>query len=164
VPSHHTLTETERVANERIAGLDLDFRALAVASNLFRAANAVRNYMERNVLAQADLTWTAFIVLWVSWIWGEAETRTIAEDAGVSKATLSGVLNTLEGRGLVKRTRSAEDGRLVLVTLTPAGTKLIKKLFPQINKAEQVATARLGAAEQEAAAEYLRQLVLATTE
>ena len=117
----HTLAETERAAESRISGLELDMESLHVVSNLFRAANAVRNYMERDVLAPADLTWTAFVVMWVTWIWGTAETRVIAEETGVSKATLSGVLTTLEKRDLVTRTKSAEDGRLVLVELTPSG-------------------------------------------
>jgi DNA-binding MarR family transcriptional regulator len=102
------------------------------------------------------------VVLWIAWIWGEAETRMIAEESGVSKATLSGVLNTLEKRGLAKRKRSEEDGRLVLVTLTPAGTRLIKRLFPEINSQEQVATSLLDPGQQELAADFLRQLVLAT--
>ena len=158
----HTLAETERTAESRLTDLEIDFRSMAVISNLFRAANAVRNHMESTVLAKSDLTWTAFVVLWISWIWGEAETRMIAEESGVSKATLSGVLNTLEKRGLAKRKRSEEDGRLVLVTLTPAGTRLIKKLFPEINEQEQVATSRLDARQQDVAADFLRQLVLAT--
>lgn len=158
----HTLAETERTAESRLTDLDIDFRALAVISNLFRAANAVRNHMESTVLAKSDLTWTAFVVLWISWIWGSAETRMIAEESGVSKATLSGVLNTLEKRGLVTRQRSDEDGRLVIVSLTPSGTRLIKRLFPEINKQEQAATSGLTAKQQELAAAYLRELVLAT--
>ena len=45
----HTLAETERAAESRIAGLELDIESLHVVSNLFRAANAVRNHMEREV-------------------------------------------------------------------------------------------------------------------
>jgi len=162
VAGPHTLAETERTAESRLTDLEIDFRSMAVISNLFRAANAVRNHMESTVLAKSDLTWTAFVVMWISWIWGEAETRMIAEESGVSKATLSGVLNTLEKRGLAKRKRSEEDGRLVLVTLTPAGTRLIKKLFPEINEQEKVATSRLDVRQQDVAADFLRQLVLAT--
>jgi DNA-binding MarR family transcriptional regulator len=162
VAGPHTLAETERTAESRIGDLDLDFRALSVVSNLFRAANAVRNHMESTVLAKSELTWTAFVVMWIAWIWGEAETRVIAEESGVSKATLSGVLNTLEKRGLAQRQRSEEDGRLVLVTLTPAGTRLIKRLFPEINRQEQQAVSGLTLRQQEQAADFLRQLVLAT--
>jgi DNA-binding MarR family transcriptional regulator len=50
----------------------------------------------------------------------------------------------------------------VLVTLTPAGTRLIKKLFPEINKREQAAVSGLTLRQQEMTADFLRQLVLAT--
>jgi len=158
----HTLAETERTVAERLAGLPIDHQSMAVTSNLFRAANAVRNYMERTVLTPSDLTWTAFVVLWVTWIWGPAETRMIASEAGISKATLSGVLNTLEGRGFLTRRKDEQDGRLVLVGLTPAGLRLIKRLFPKINAAEQEACRMLSAGDQERTADCLRRMVEAT--
>lgn len=160
----HTLAETERAAESRIAGLELDIESLHVVSNLFRAANAVRNHMERTVLTPADLTWTAFVVLWVVWIWGSAETRIIAEETGVSKATLSGVLTTLEKRGLVTRSKSEDDGRLVLVVLTPTGRRLIKRLFPRINGEETLATRLLPDGSKEDTAELLRLMVLAVSD
>ena len=132
----HTLAETEaRVAN-RLSHMTLDFEAMAISSNLFRAASAVRNYFERTVLAASGLSWTAFVVLWVTWIWEPAETREIAEEASISKATLTGVLTTLEKMGLVTRSRSQSDGRLVIVTLLPAGQALMEKLFPAFNREE----------------------------
>ena len=156
----HTLAETERQVAERLGDLTLDYEAMAVVSNLFRAANAVRNHLERTVLAPADLTWTAFVVMWVVWIWDRVETRTIAAEGGFSKATLSGVLTTLESRDLVERSRSEVDGRLVEVTLTPAGRKLMRSLFPKFNAEERTVTQHvenLGSA-----AEMLRALTLAT--
>jgi DNA-binding MarR family transcriptional regulator len=154
----HTLAETERAVESRLDGLTLDFEAMAVASNLFRAANAVRNHLERTVLQPHDLTWTAFVVLWITWIWDEAETRMIAEEGGFSKATLSGVLTTLEGRGLVTRERSTSDGRLVIVRLTTAGKRLMKKLFPLFNAEEQHVVSGLPRQELPAAAEILRKM------
>jgi len=161
VAGPHTLLETERAAESKIAGLALDFESMHVISNLFRAANAVRNHMERHVLTPVDLTWTAFVVLWVVWIWDGAETRVIADEAGVSKATLSGVLTTLEKRKLVRRTKSVDDGRLVRVTLTKTGTRLIASLFPQINEQETYSSRLLPVGSKEDTAEMLRLLVKA---
>ena len=158
----HTLAETENLVQSRLSDMQLDFQAMAVTSNLFRAANAVRNHLERTVLAPADLTWTAFVVLWVAWIWQTAETRMIAEESGVSKATLSGVLSTLEGRGLVTRRRGETDGRLVIVELTPAGKRLMKRLFPKFNEQEQAVCRLIPADQQELAAQFLRSFVRAT--
>jgi DNA-binding MarR family transcriptional regulator len=158
----HTLAETENLVQSRLSDMQLDFQAMAVTSNLFRAANAVRNHLERTVLAPADLTWTAFVVLWVAWIWQTAETRMIAEESGVSKATLSGVLSTLESRGLVTRRRGETDGRLVIVELTPAGKRLMKRLFPKFNEQEQAVCRLIPADQQELAAQFLRSFVRAT--
>jgi DNA-binding MarR family transcriptional regulator len=159
----HTLAETEKAALSRLSGLTLDYEAMAVTSNLFRAANAVRNHLERTVLLPHDLTWTAFVVLWVTWIWEPVETRVIAEEGGFSKATLSGVLTTLEGRGLVTRERSAVDGRLVLVRLTPAGRRMMKKLFPLFNEQERAVVAGLPKDRLPEAADTLRLMCQAAT-
>jgi DNA-binding MarR family transcriptional regulator len=156
----HTLAETERAVESRLAGMDLDFEAMAVASNLFRAANAVRNHLEGSVLQPHDLTWTAFVVLWVTWIWEPIETRQIAEEGGFSKATLSGVLTTLEGRGLVSRERSEWDGRLVLVRLTPAGRRLMKKLFPLFNEQERFVVSAIPKGSRAESAEMLRRMTV----
>lgn len=154
----HTLRETERQVDERLSGMQIDFQAMAVTSNLFRAATAVRNHLERSVLAVHDLSWSAFVVLWVVWIWDEIETRDIAAEAGFSKATLTGVLNTLEKRGLATRKRSSADGRLMLVKLTNRGRKLMEQLFPLFNKEEQFVASAIANAQQAAVADALRKI------
>ena len=161
VAGPHTLSETERAVVSKLGDLNLDFEAMAVISNLFRASNAVRNHLERTVLAKSDLTWTAFVVLWVTWIWEPIETRQIATEGGFSKATLSGVLTTLESRELVTRTRSERDGRLVLVNLTPLGRRLMKRLFPAFNTEERHLARHIGDGDLGAAAQMLRALVQA---
>ena len=152
----HTLRETERQVSERLSHMTLDFQAMAVTANLFRAASAVRNHFERTVLSQHDLSWTAFVVLWVTWIWEPIETRDIAEEGGFSKATLTGVLTTLEGRGLVEREKSPTDGRLVLVRLTDSGRTLMNGLFPEFNGEEKSIASVIAAADQPLVAEALR--------
>ena len=154
----HTLRETERHVDERLAGMDIDFQAMAVTSNLFRAASAVRNHLERSVLAAHDLSWSAFVVLWVVWIWENIETREIAAEAGFSKATLTGVLNTLEKRGLSSRKRSQGDGRLVVVSMTPKGRKLMEQLVPLFNKQEQFVASALSEKAQPVVADGLRKI------
>jgi len=163
VAGEHTLTETESAVAQKLDGLILDFEAMAIASNLFRAANAVRNHMERTVLAPHDLTWTAFVVLGVTWIWEPIETRTIAAEGGFSKATLSGVLTTLESRNFVTREKSNIDGRLVMVRLTPAGRRLMKKLFPKFNAEERNVVSQIPKNQLGQAADMLRSICLAVT-
>ncbi|MFM5904343.1 MAG: MarR family winged helix-turn-helix transcriptional regulator [Microbacteriaceae bacterium] len=154
----HTLNETERQVETRLGSKSIDFAAMAVSSNLFRAATAVRNHLERSVLAKHDLSWTAFVVLWVTWIWEPIETRQIAEEGGFSKATLTGVLGTLESRGLLKRSKSKDDGRLVIVKLTPSGRKLMDKLFPEFNREEKYVVESLSSKATQEVADHLREI------
>jgi DNA-binding MarR family transcriptional regulator len=161
---NHTLAETEAQVSTLLNSMDIDFEALAVISNLFRAASAVRNHLERNVLAESGLSWTAFVVLWVTWIWEPIETRDIAEESGISKATLTGVLKTLEKMKFVVRERSVTDGRLVLVTLTPAGRTLMESLFPAFNRQEIELVTHVPSNDRVAFANMLRQLTAYTEE
>lgn len=133
---HQTLEETERVFAKRIGGRPLDCGAMIAVANIYRAANAIRNHLEHSVLRAADLTWTGFIVLWVIWIWDGMESRHVASEAGISKGTLTGVVKTLTARGLVLRTVHPEDGRLVLLSVSPKGARLMEQLFPAYNAEE----------------------------
>ena len=64
------------------------------------------------------------------------ETRHIAESVGISKATLTGVTNTLVDRGWVRRVPSTEDRRLVSLEPASSGRALLDELFPRFNSAE----------------------------
>src|SRR5262245_19733814 len=130
------LIQAERDVQARIGDLDIDFASLTAVSNIFRAATTVRNHMERTVLSKADLSFTAFVVLWVLWIWGEQEARHVAAESGISRGTLTGVVSTLEARGLVSRRTHPDDRRSVLVGATRDGEKLMHKLFPLFNAQE----------------------------
>jgi len=155
----HTLEETERAAAERLRGLSVDMAAMAAVSNIYRAAGTVRNYFERTVLQPYELTWTAWVVLWVVWIWGEIEARHVATEAGITKGTLTGVATTLERYGLLVRNPHPSDHRRVLLSLTSEGSRLMDKLFPEFNRAERFVTADLSHEEQLELARSLRTIV-----
>lgn len=159
VNGQYTLEETERAVTERLRGLSVDMSAMAAVSNIYRAAGSVRNYFERTVLQPHELTWTAWVVLWVVWIWGEIETRHVATEAGISKGTLTGVAGTLERRGLITRRMHPADARRVLLAMSAQGAKLMETLFPEFNRAEQFVTGGLTEAERLALASSLRAIV-----
>ncbi|MBI2237610.1 MAG: winged helix DNA-binding protein, partial [Actinobacteria bacterium] len=75
--------------------------------------------------------------------------------------TSTGVVTTLERRGLVRRRRNSSDGRMVRVSLTPAGTRKSEELFPRFNAEEAAVTAHLSPEEQETAASLLRSMLRA---
>jgi MarR family transcriptional regulator, 2-MHQ and catechol-resistance regulon repressor len=61
---------------------------------------------------------------------GRLELRTMRRRLGASKATATEVLDTLESRGFVVRSRLESDRRAVSVALTQAGYNLVTHAFP----------------------------------
>ncbi len=153
------LLPDERKVVQELGHLPLDFRAMWAVSNLFRASAAIRRHMEAKVLSADRLSWTSFVAMWVLWVWGEMESRDLAAAIGVSRPTSSGVVTTLEGRGYVRRSKTAEDGRLVRVRLTPAGRRKIERLFPRFNAEEVALTTHLDREQQEELAALLRSML-----
>ncbi len=157
------LVEAEHLIRDRMSGLNLDLLSLAAVSNVFRTATAVRNRMERDVLRPHRLSWSAFVVLFVLRIWGSQESRSLATEAGISGGTLTGVLDTLERKGLAMRQPVPEDRRRVEVALTPAGTKVVNDVMPAFNHEESLVTGDLTEDETATLASLLRR-VLRTAE
>jgi len=52
----------------------------------------------------------------------------LGERLGLSASTVSGLLDRLEAKGVVERTRDESDRRKVLITLTPEARKMAKRL------------------------------------
>jgi DNA-binding MarR family transcriptional regulator len=155
------VSQAERDIRARLDDHDLDFTAMSAVSNIYRAGSGVRNHMERELLARYDLSWVAFTVLWVLWIWGEQETGHVAAEAGITKGTLTGVMKTLQARRLIRRLPHRDDRRRVSIGLSKAGERLIERLFPEFNRHETLAVSALTGAEQLELARLLR-LVLKT--
>ncbi|MEO8158697.1 MAG: MarR family transcriptional regulator [Betaproteobacteria bacterium] len=56
--------------------------------------------------------------------------RDLGEKTLITKGTLTGVLDRLEARGLVRRAASDADRRQVFVVLTPLGARTFERAFP----------------------------------
>jgi DNA-binding MarR family transcriptional regulator len=143
----------------RVRGLPVDIAAMAACSNVFRAAQATRAHLESTVLRRHDLSWAGFSMLFNIWVWGPMETRALAESMGVARPTVSGVADTLERRGLVRRESDARDRRLCRIAPTADGERLIESLFPEFNAGESALTAGLDDDERATLARLLRRVV-----
>jgi DNA-binding MarR family transcriptional regulator len=137
---------------------------MAAVSNIFRTATAVRKHMERAVLKSHSLSWSAFVILFVLRIWGKQESRVLAAEAGVSGGTLTGVLDTLERKGLASRHPVTSDRRRVEVVLTNAGTRVVNEVMPAINSVESRVTGGLDEDEKEMLARLLRKVLRSVEE
>ena len=95
-------------------------------------------------------------MLWVLWVWGPMESRALAEESGISKSTLTGVVKTLERLGFASRKPHAMDGRRVFVQATREGIAAMRKIFLHFNEIETTVTRDLPAGEKEGLARMLR--------
>lgn len=113
-------------------GVDDPATAKAVATyvKLMRAARAVMIRVEPRLTA-LGLTMTQFGVLEGILHKGPLTHRELGRKVLTSAANITDVVDKLEARGLVMRTRNPEDRRQVRVELTPCGRSLIEELFPR---------------------------------
>src|SRR5712672_4134442 len=61
----------------------------------------------------------------------------IAERTLITKRGITGILDRLEARGLVKRIPSSDDRRSVLVRLSAKGIELFRKLYPELARSNR---------------------------
>lgn len=65
---------------------------------------------------------------------GEISAGALAERVCLSQATVTGILDRLQRRGLVTRRRDQEDRRRVLAAVTPAGRQLLHRAPPLLQE------------------------------
>ncbi len=115
--------------------------------------------MEQEVLSEYGLSWTAFSMLYDLWIWESIETKKLAESAGVSKATISNITKTLEGKELCFRKSDNRDRRITYVTLTEKGKQVMEELYPRFHKGEVEIVSGLLIEEQQSMTNLLRKVI-----
>ena len=65
---------------------------------------------------------------------GEMKISDLSEKTGLSNSTVSGIIDRLEKQGLVERTRSTDDRRVVYVNVSAEFQKTAKKSFCRVEK------------------------------
>jgi len=83
---------------------------------------------------------------------------TLAEQQGVTKATMTGLIQGLESGGLVTVTPDPDDGRSRLVTLTAEGLALLDRVMPVYYRRVADVCRALSGAEQQGGADLLDRL------
>jgi MarR family transcriptional regulator, negative regulator of the multidrug operon emrRAB len=125
-------------AQERIQqdfpGADLEANRLMMSLN--RASSTVTYDFEASIHRPAGSTWSGFRLLLALWVCGPLNPREAAVKTGMSRAAVSSLVNTLEGRGLVVRTPSKNDRRQVSLALTDEGLQIVRRDFQAQNERE----------------------------
>lgn len=102
--------------------------ALEVYTQLVRTSRALLGKVEPR-LGAAELTTTQFGVLEAILHAGALSQRDLSRRVLTSAGNMTDLVDKLEARGLVQRTRQRLDRRAVSVELTPAGRKLTEPLY-----------------------------------
>lgn len=102
-------------------------RSLPIA--LLRAREAVMVHF-RPMLARRDITEQQWRVIRVLAQAGKLDATELAERAFILAPSLTRILKSIEERGLVARSKDAEDGRRVILDITQAGRDLINDVTP----------------------------------
>ena len=115
---------------------DLDPSATEVFLHLLRTGDEAFRAIETH-LAQHDITQGRFGVLMA--LWGgcrragcamSLSPAELAERTGVTRATITGLVDTLERDDLVTRTPDLADRRMMSVRITPKGERLLMRILP----------------------------------
>jgi len=106
--------------------------------NIGMLAGGVRAAVQQLIQAHGLPSMAAFNVLTVlEGARAPLPPSAIAERMMVSRPTTTGLLDSLERRRLVKRVSHKGDGRMRLVTVTPAGAKVARAIMPELHQFER---------------------------
>jgi MarR family 2-MHQ and catechol resistance regulon transcriptional repressor len=132
-------------------------RALNAFINLERASDTVNGRMTPPLKAQG-LTVGQFGVLEALLHLGPLCQHELARKLLRSGGNITLVVDNLEKNGWVRRVRQKNDRRMIQIQLTPAGRRLITRVFPAHARAITEEMSRLSAGEQETLRRLCRKL------
>jgi DNA-binding MarR family transcriptional regulator len=93
---------------------------------IYSTAHAFNRFY-KPLLERLGLTYPQYLVMLVLWERDGIAVKDIGERLFLDSGTLTPLLKRMEGMGLVKRTRSTEDERQVMIALTAQGRELREK-------------------------------------
>lgn len=105
----------------------------SLLKSIRRIARAV-DIHSRRIDRKVGLTVPQLVVLMIARDLGEVAGRTISEQADLSHATVVGILDKLEFKGLIERHRSQTDRRIVHAKLTERGVAILKAAPPPLGR------------------------------
>ena len=114
------------MARKALAGDQLLRLDNQICFAVYSAAHAF-NRVYKPLLDRLGLTYPQYLVMLVLWERDGVPLKDIGERLFLDSGTLTPLLKRLETAGLVKRTRSTEDERQVLIALTAQGQVLKDK-------------------------------------
>ncbi|HFG6932672.1 TPA: MarR family winged helix-turn-helix transcriptional regulator [Acinetobacter baumannii] len=91
---------------------------------LIYSTNLALNQLYRKLLTPLGITYPQYLVMLVLWEKDEITVSEIGNKLFLESSTLTPILKKLEAQQFLNRTRSKEDERQVIITLSEKGKKL----------------------------------------
>ncbi|MFU2195662.1 MarR family winged helix-turn-helix transcriptional regulator [Acinetobacter baumannii] len=91
---------------------------------LIYSTNLALNQLYRKLLTPLGITYPQYLVMLVLWEKDEITVSEIGSKLFLESSTLTPILKKLEAQQFLNRTRSKEDERQVIITLSEKGKKL----------------------------------------
>ena len=120
---------------------------------LFRAADGIIKSRENIVTAHQ-------VVLLILARNDGLKASEIAERAGLSRSRLTGLLDTLAARNLIRRSPDATDGRVQRIFLKPDGQAIIKRSTKWINRLNAELLQPFSSSEREIIEKFLQHIII----
>ena len=118
------------LVSTKYTGSKDEIRALDTYIKLMRATNSVTSRVH-NYLVEEKLTISQFGVLEAIFHLGPMVQRDLAAKLLMTCGNITTIVDNLEKRELVRRTRNSDDRRYITVQLTRTGEEVIRRLFPE---------------------------------
>lgn len=142
-----TTTGTASAGTRRaVEGWESTSLEQSIVRSLRRIIRAVGLY-SRELLRRRNLTTSQLATLRQLGRYGPLPAGRLARGIAVSQATITGVVDRLEERGLVTRSRDSRDRRRVVVDLTEAGLRVVASSPPPLHERFMLRLAELPPAE-----------------
>ena len=127
--------------------------------HLIRRAHQISGALFAANLAGYDLTSVQYAAMVAVGSSPESDATRLSELIAIDRATLGGVLDRLEAKGLLARSPSSQDRRIKTVALTPAGEALLAEVEAKVLQAQADMLAPLNEAEQQSFIALLKKFV-----
>jgi MarR family transcriptional regulator, organic hydroperoxide resistance regulator len=113
--------------------MEEESKGIKVVRVLKKVMGIMKQKLE-NHFRESNLTAPQGMTLGILRHFGEMKVSDLSERLGLSNSTVSGIIDRLESQGLVERTRSKEDRRVVYISMTEKCRKGAQQHFENINR------------------------------
>ncbi len=129
LPRYECLLEgAKRFPDLDPSALEVYLHLLRTGDEVFRVTNAL---LSANHISQGRFTVLTLLLNNSENCPSPRTPAELAEMAGVTRATMTGLVDTLERDGFVRREPDPYDRRMMSVSLTPAGQEFLSQFLPE---------------------------------